>query len=284
MRKNILIPTDFSKNAWNALNYALELYKEEKCTFFLLNAYQIFHLTTDTLLSPDPGNPDYEKAKSQSAEGLKEIKQKILVEKDNPLHRFQEISTYNTVIDAIRDTAKSKDVEMIIMGTKGENNPAHKIYGSTAVDVMEKVRKCPVLIIPENSTYVTGSKKEIVFATNYQTFYKRRELRELVNTAQLYKAAIRVLHIQHTQKLTAEQEVNQGMLEDILEDTEHSFHSLVHKDIAEGINSFIASRGSHMLAILNKKHNFFYNLFLQPLVKEIGHDSLVPILVLHLRN
>ncbi len=37
--KNILLPTDFSDNAYNALRYAAELYKEEDCTFFLLNTY-----------------------------------------------------------------------------------------------------------------------------------------------------------------------------------------------------------------------------------------------------
>ena len=29
MKKKILLPTDFSKNAYNAINYAIELYKEE---------------------------------------------------------------------------------------------------------------------------------------------------------------------------------------------------------------------------------------------------------------
>ena len=37
--KKILLPTDFSDNAWNAIEYALKLFKDEVCTFYLLNTY-----------------------------------------------------------------------------------------------------------------------------------------------------------------------------------------------------------------------------------------------------
>ena len=39
MRKKILLPTDFSKNAWNAILYALELYKNETCEFYIVNIF-----------------------------------------------------------------------------------------------------------------------------------------------------------------------------------------------------------------------------------------------------
>src|SRR5690625_1264734 len=35
--KKILLPTDFSKNAYNAIAYAVQLFKEEQCTFYLLH-------------------------------------------------------------------------------------------------------------------------------------------------------------------------------------------------------------------------------------------------------
>ena len=39
--KNILVPTDFSENAENALYYAIDLAKRENAKIILLNAYQI---------------------------------------------------------------------------------------------------------------------------------------------------------------------------------------------------------------------------------------------------
>ena len=38
--KKILIPIDFSENAINAINYALALFKDEFCKFYILHAYQ----------------------------------------------------------------------------------------------------------------------------------------------------------------------------------------------------------------------------------------------------
>jgi len=39
MKRKILLPTDFSKNAWNAMTYAIELYKDEVCEFYILNTF-----------------------------------------------------------------------------------------------------------------------------------------------------------------------------------------------------------------------------------------------------
>lgn len=37
--KRILLPTDFSENAANAISYAVRLFKDEECIFYLLNTY-----------------------------------------------------------------------------------------------------------------------------------------------------------------------------------------------------------------------------------------------------
>ena len=37
--KHILLPTDFSDNSWNAITYAIQLFKDEACVFFILNTY-----------------------------------------------------------------------------------------------------------------------------------------------------------------------------------------------------------------------------------------------------
>ncbi|MBK5210563.1 MAG: universal stress protein, partial [Flavobacteriaceae bacterium] len=35
----ILLPTDFSENAYNAIKYAVELFENEESNFYLLNTY-----------------------------------------------------------------------------------------------------------------------------------------------------------------------------------------------------------------------------------------------------
>lgn len=281
MRKNILIPTDFSKNSWNALNYALSLFKDEKCTFYLLNAFQLYYFTTDSLVVPEPGEPNYEKAKEKSEIGLEKIIDGITSRGGSEEYKFKIISTYNSVLESVKTAIDKNDITLVIMGTKGENDPANKLYGSNAVDIMEEVYNCPVIVIPENVSYLEEKRKEVVFASNFKTAYKRRELDNLVDVAKKMKAAIRVLHIQEADKLSKEQEKNKKDLQEYLGDVVHTFHTLTDINVAPGIHSFIESRDSDLLALINKKHSFLNSIFTKSLVKEIGYKTQVPVLVMH---
>lgn len=281
MIKKILIPTDFSINSWNALTYSLNLFKEDECTFYLLNAFQIYDFPTDTLLEPKPGEDSYEKEKQKSEIGLENLLEEINMRNDAAKHHFETISTYNLVPDAVRAIVKEKEIELIIMGTKGESNPENTLYGSNAVQVIEKVQNCPVLVLPGNLNFEEKLNDEIVFATNFKTQYNHDELSSLVYIAKRSKAAIRVLYIQEADKLSPEQENNKGVLSNHLADVEHSFHTLTNIKVAAGIHSFIQSRGSGMLVVVNKKHGFFSSIFSKSLVKEIGYKPEVPVLVLH---
>lgn len=281
MSKKILIPTDFSTNSWDALTYALNLFKGDECTFYLLNAFQLYDFPDDTLIDAKPGEANYEKEKEKSEMGLKNLLDGINMRNDVANHHFEIISKYNKVVRAVRETVKEKGIQLIIMGTKGENNPENTLYGSNAVHVIEKIQGSPVLVLPPNVTFEDKVVDEIVFATNFKTFYNHDELGYLVDIAKRNKAAIRVLYIQESEKLTPVQEKNKGVLSNHFEEVVHTFHTLTNIKVAAGIHSFIQSRGSGMLVIVNKKHGFFESIFSKSLAKEIGYKPQVPVLVLH---
>ncbi|HAV54977.1 MAG TPA: universal stress protein, partial [Aequorivita sp.] len=66
MKKRILIPTDFSRNAWNAIKYAMELYKREPAEFFLLHTYYLSGYSKENLLSPEPTEEALQKVREAS--------------------------------------------------------------------------------------------------------------------------------------------------------------------------------------------------------------------------
>jgi nucleotide-binding universal stress UspA family protein len=284
MKHKILLPTDFSKNAWHAIVYALELYKKDTCDFYILNVFSATGNVIDSLINMEPGSELYETAKLDSENGLAKVSD-MLVFKDyhNPKHHFKTISTFNNVVEAIKNIVEEKDIEMIVMGTKGKTASRTKVFGSVAIDVMEKVRNCPVIVVPETAKH--NLPKEIVFPTSYKTHFKIRELGYLTDLAKKCEAAIRVLHISTEDKLTDKQVNNKKLLEEYFEGIQYTFHSLSYMDIPTAINCFIESRDSDMVAFINKKHAFFGSILTHPLVKEIGFDSKVPLLVMHdLRN
>lgn len=279
MEKRILLPTDFSKNALNAIRYALDLYKDQSCDFYFLNAYQVNGYSIDTFMVPEPGEKAYEAARQESEKGFEKLMDILALHNDNPKHQYHTISTFNSLLHAIKTTIAKHDIDMVIMGTKGMTGADSVIFGTNTVDAMEKVTECPVMAIPEDIRFTAP--KEIVFPTDYKTNFKRRELNYMLEIALYHKAAIRVLHIEKEHKLSRDQKSNKALLESILEGTEHSFHTLKDLKVQSGISAFIESRESDMIAFINRKHNFFGSMLSRPLVKEMGYHSKIPVLTLH---
>ncbi len=279
MKKRILLPTDFSKNALNAIRYALELYRSMDCEFYFMNVYQVNGYALDNrMMVPEPGEPAFEAARERSEEGLENLMEQLRVHPDNPRHSYHQISTYNALLEAINNTVAKKDIEIVVMGTKGTTGSRTIIYGTNTINVMEKVKACPVLAIPENVRF--SSPKEIVFPTDYKSVFKHKELVYLMEIGKAHKAFIRVLYIDDGDGLSKKQKENKELLKTILGNSDHSFHTLTDVKVQEGINTFIESRDSDMIAFINRKHHFFGSIFSKPLVKELGYHSKIPILVL----
>ena len=123
--------------------------------------------------------------------------------------------------------------------------------------------------------------KEIVFPTDLKTNYKSKELDYLIDIARMHGSAIRILHITNTEELSTTQQDSKEYLETIFSTIECTFHTLTGLSVAKGITTFVASRGSSMIAFINRSHFFFGTVFSKPLIKEIGYEATTPILALH---
>lgn len=279
MRKKILIPTDFSKNAWNAVTYASDLFKSEVCTFYILNAYATTGYTTSDLTFPEPGSKSYDAGNKLSQDGLIKVMDMLNFRDDNPKHTYVTRSEFNDPLSAMRYIIAKFDIELVVMGTKGLGNNRGNLFGSNTITTMEKIRNCPVLGIPESAS--VRRVKEIVFPTGYQSHYKRRELQYLINMARLQDATICVLHANPSESLSENQQENKKLLTECLEGAKTSFHHLPAPNPIEAVHIFVESRDSDMIAIINKKHAFFGSVFTRPMVKELGMFSKVPLLVMH---
>ena len=123
MKRKILLPTDFSNNSWLAINYGMQLFKDEACDFYLLNAFSGTNNLIKNIINMESGGDFYKEAKEKSEENLSKILDKLIINKHgDPKHNFKTISVFNDPIEAIKDIVEQKDIEIIIMGTKGKTN------------------------------------------------------------------------------------------------------------------------------------------------------------------
>ncbi len=276
--KKILIPTDFSKNAWQALNYALTLYDKHFCEFFLLNAYEVSDtsLKSELIKVLSPGKVDNLRVASE--EGLVKWSEMLKL-KNNAYHRFRTIALEGNPIEVIQRFVDQNEIELIIIGSKGATRSRKVAFGTVALYVMESVRNCPSLVVPE--TVEMKKPKEIVFATGLKDDIRTEELGHLKEIAYIDNANIAVLHIAQDKEINEEQREQQRVIETQLRELNYSMHVLDHDSIVEGIRLFTESRNSDIITFFNSKHSFFGNVFVQPLVKQLNFHSKVPLLVLH---
>jgi nucleotide-binding universal stress UspA family protein len=139
--KNILVPTDFSEGAEEALTFACELAAKLDATVHLVNVVGI----------PALGVPELGVALTAS------MIDQLIADNEKAIERLAEDHRAKATIgqtvlktgdarDAINQAAKELDIDLIVMGTHGRRGVTRALLGSVAETVV-RTAPCPVLTI-----------------------------------------------------------------------------------------------------------------------------------------
>lgn len=280
MRK-ILIPTDFSNNAMNAIKYALELFKYEKSEFYIMHAYQDDIYADEALLTRETLEAATKIVADRSQNQLESILREINKISPNPRHTYKVVSANNLLLEESDKIVDDENIDIIVMGTRGKTNDEKLTFGSHTLQVLRYVQ-CPVLAIPKNYRYTKP--KHILFPTNYMIPYKRRELKLVCEMAAPYRAKIDLLYISKSSKLSMRQEDNKDFMKAELCKNEINFKTINGKNIVKSINKYIADNPIDMLVMVNTRHSFFENLLFQSTIDKLGLNLDIPLLALQNMN
>ncbi len=276
MRK-VLIPTDFSENAFNALKYACEVFKHEKSEFYVVHAY------ADEVYRQDAENERSileelkTSARKNSEEQLRQIEQRLKAYLSNPEHNFRFVSVFANLIDAANDRVENEDMDIVVMGTRGATNDRKIVFGSNTLQVMRYV-KCPVLAIPEDYEY--HPPKQVLFATNYMVPYKKRELKLLGDITGSFRSTVHMLHIDPIKTLSLRQEDNREFLKTCLPIPDFRFETTSETDKTYAITKYILHNDIDMLVIVNSRHSYLENMLYQSTMAKLGLHLKIPFMVL----
>lgn len=276
--KNILLPTDFSENSWNAINYAIQLYKDEDCTFHLFNAYTpiIYHVEYVLVNPAQFGLGDA--IREASMQSLNKLLNRITKKfKDNPNHKFETISRFDALVPGIKELIDERHIDIIVMGTKGATGAKEVLFGSNTVHVFRHV-KCPIIAIPSNFEY--ESPLEILFPTDLEVEYQRTHLDLLVDIAEAHHSRVNVMHVSTGYDLTEAQKQHKLELEDLFKSTAYIFHDYEITEVEIAINEFQQKQKINLLVMINNKHSFFENLFFKNTISQIGFHLNIPFMVI----
>ncbi|WP_430425011.1 universal stress protein [Maribacter litoralis] len=277
--KNILIPTDFSDNAWNALVYGISFFKKTQCTFHIVHINSI-----NTNASGEAAmyvSPDIlEKTiLAESKEKLKALSKKIEQLPLNVKHEFHFKAIYGFFTDQLKEFVKKKNIDLIIMGTKGASSLKSVSIGSNTGNVITKV-PCTLLAVPEDATYEKVA--EIGFPSDLNLFYDVRILDTIKDIILLKKSALRLLYVSSRgEELNINQIKIKNLLLNYYKENECTFHEVTGKNLDESVQCFTESRNLDMLIMVAKNINFLERILFRPTVEKISYHTKVPFLVIH---
>lgn len=281
--KNILLPTDFSKNSWNAITYALHFFENQECNFYILHVKSLSNLALDNgslaNLQNEIESLYLQPVKRKLRILLKQISQ---LSSNTKTHNFYTIIENNYFIDGVRKTIAEKQIDYIVMGTKGASGIEKIILGSNTADVITKV-KCNTLVIPENANYIAPL--EVALPTDFSLSHNLQILQPIAEIIERFKSTLRILHISKNKiNLNKDQKNNQELLEDFFNHHKHSFHFITHKKVEDAIQSFIKSNKINMVCMVAKNLNYFQQILFHSKVENISYHTDIPFLVLHEKN
>lgn len=265
--KKILLPTDFSKNAQKAIEYALSLFKKEKCTFYLLHAYHDAPSSSETKVS--------------IKNDLKALMKRTEVKNDNPEHSFEMVIETDSLMSLVNLTAIDNAVDYIFMGTKGYSTLHEVFLGSNTVDMIKYLEcACPIVVVPEDAH--CDSLAEIMFASDFKHRFIAPELAPLIDLSKLWDSTISVIHIQTKKELSAAQKENEELLKASLRDVKSEFREVKMENSIASTLYHLEKENTKigMVSLLNSKNGFLKKLLREPIVKNMVFQTEVPLLVL----
>lgn len=268
MITNVLIPTDFSENSWNAIQYAISFLKNRKCTFYLLHVNEI-----------NSFQPSDKSLFRESRNQLQALIHKIESTSLNKNHNFFALSALGTIIDAIRTEVENKHIDLIVMGTKGASGIKKIAVGSNTTDVISKV-KCNTLVIPEDARFTDIN--NLALPTDYNIFYGAKILETISEIMVLFQAKIHIIHLaKKNEPIVGDQVQNKELLQDYFMEDNHRFLSLTNRNLDKAIQECVEKHDIKLIAMVAKNIHFFQQIFFSSNLSNTRYQKEIPFLVLH---
>lgn len=268
--KTIIIPTDFSPAAINAMNYAADMAIAINASLLLFHVYSVPISMTDVpvmLVSVE----DLEKnARSQMAELAKKLEHivpdKVQISYETKL---------GDTIDELELLCERVQPFAVVMGARGATG-LDALLGSTTLAAVRRL-KWPVICVPTGKEYGTGIHK-IGLACDFKDV-EATPAGTIKDVTENFHAALHVLNVapKHENSNGKETELLQSMLES----SKPVYDYIDHENVEEGLSEFAEKNNLDLLIVIPKKHNFWERLFNKSSTKQLVSHSHIPVMCIH---
>jgi len=262
----ILVPTDLSDNARNALHFAKSYAKNQDATITLLYAYYAvydFAAQAAEIIS----------AIEQDAKAA--LKKEIVDSGEGVIIDYKIVQ--GTISTAINATVLAGDYDLIIMGTQGASGIKKTLIGSNTATVI-KESEVPVIAVPAQATFEGVKKITVAVELDKEDEKLFKKFMQLTESWNLPYA---VLHIEN--KHDFNKDISFKGLKDFLAesypDCDYEFIIIQADEFEAGTKKYLAGEPNTLLVMLSKNKTFFEFLFNKSQSVQFAYHTHVPLLI-----
>ena len=266
-KKRILVGIDYTKSSENALHYALMLAKKTNASVTLLHVFEFPLIHTNSGLYV----VDYKAVKERDLHKLEHVKTNAL--KKFPKATIECINTTDTVKGFIKDLAKKKKIDYVILGLETKNKISKFIYGTTSIDLASKI-DCPIIIVPE-----AYKKHQLIHASitvDNKESIKKRIIKKALDFTHAHKCDHQLIHIKTEDEFLMVYEKNTAK-----ENKKWHVKTFEAKDFNTGVNTYAKGHKTDLIILFSHSHSIFYNFFSETNTKHIAFGSKIPVMSIH---
>ncbi len=240
--KRILVPTDFSEQAENALKVAAQIAKKIGSEIYVLNSLELpLHLASSNETSSKPESLFFIKLSKKYFEEL--LKKPYL----EGLLIHEAIMGHGEVYDDVNYVIKEKDIDLVIMGSHGNNGFMEMFIGSNTEKVV-RTSKAPVLVIKND--HIEFKTKNFVYATDFSEECKKPFI-EVQKIATTIESHLKLLYVNTPGNFKTTSEINEKIADFVKDITVENYSVTIYNDtsVERGILNFAKDTDAHLIGM-----------------------------------
>ncbi len=267
--KKIIVATDYSESASNAVQYGVSLANHFGSLLTLVSAVQEPYSAAAGVLVD---MKDHIRAEAMETMG------KVEEEVTGQLTNGATINTRTVDGDpgpTITRVAKAKQYDLIVMGTKG-STAARELFTGSVANSMIKNSKLPILAVPNGAAFTDIHR--VLLSVDERPLAGPHVLQPLLDLLRAYGAELIIYHGDQD----GDGKGYDPQLPTYLSGIHHRFEVRSGKEdsVLGGIQQAVTNSGADLLCMIYHDRGFFGRLFNESTVSKVVFDSSVPLLVL----
>ncbi len=274
--KNILLPTDFSANSMNAIEYVMHFFENWECNFYILNVQKISEYISDDLVAGSKTDSIYESIAGDNKKLINELVKKLSKKYKTQSYTFQGLFDYDDFVAAVDQAVKFHSIDLIIMGTNGATSAKEVVFGSNTLQII-RGSNCPMLAIPENYKFKKIS--TAMFCNQNSQDFSEQEVKPLKDVISMHQAVLKIVELDENKTALKDQKENTN-LSTLFKDIPYTYYSLDQLAGWTAINTATQLLNVDLNAIFVENKTLLERLFFGSDTSAMLYGTKVPLLLL----